>query len=340
MLKSIDELEDELTRPSPALVADLAADAGDIVVLGAGGKMGPTLCRLARRGLDAAGRGKDRVIAVSRWSDATEADRLSSTGIEIYRADLSDPADLAVLPDASRVIFMVGAKFGASKHPDVAWAVNVALPAAVAQRYPDASIVALSTGNVYPLVSFDSGGSTETDPPAPVGEYAMSCLGRERIFQHAASTRDTRVALIRLNYAVDLRYGVLADVGRAVYEGRPVDVSNGGFNAVWQGYANEVLLRSFAHVSTEPFVINLTGPEMISVPRVAEFFSEAFGRPWTSVGEAGETTFLSDASKCHGLFGYPQVPIRTLIEWQAEWIAAELPMLDKPTKFAVRDGAF
>jgi nucleoside-diphosphate-sugar epimerase len=340
MFSSESALEERLTTPSPALVADFAADRGDLLILGAGGKMGPTLARLARRALDEAGRGRDRVLAVSRWSDPAAARRLAEAGVDVVAFDLLGDSDFADLPDAARVVFMVGAKFGTSTSPYLAWAVNAALPARVARRYADSRISALSTGNVYPLVPAGSGGCAEGDPVAPVGEYAMSCLGRERVFEHAAATRGTEFALLRLNYAIDLRYGVLADIGQRVLAGEPVDLTTGAVNVVWQGYANEVVLRSLSHASTDPFVLNLTGPETASVRRIAERFGARFGVAPEFAGEPAPTALLNDASWCHRLFGYPDVPLATLVEWQADWLAAGLPTSGKPTKFAVRDGRF
>lgn len=338
---SVAELEDLLTTPSPALVADMAARTGDLVILGAGGKMGPSLTVLARRALDAAGRTGDAVHAVSRWSDAAQADALRAAGVEVVTADLLAPdADLAALPDAADVVYMVGAKFGTSSAPSLAWASNAALVHDVTRRYADATIAAFSTGNVYPLVPVDSSGSREEDPTGPVGEYAMSCLGRERLFQHAALTRGTKVATIRLNYAVDLRYGVLFDVAAPILAGEPVDLTTGHVNVVWQGYANEVALRALGHASAPATAINLTGPETASVRRLAEQLAAGLGRDVTFTGEPSPTALLNDATRCHQLFGYPQVPLRTLVDWQASWLAAGLPTSGKPTKFAVRDGKF
>ncbi|SEL86687.1 NAD-dependent epimerase/dehydratase family protein [Nonomuraea pusilla] len=340
MFTSEQELEERLATPSAALVADAARLDGDLVVLGAGGKMGPSLVRLARRALDAAGRGDARVYAVSRWSDEAAAKALRDEGVDVVRHDLGD-ADLAGLPDAASVVFMVGAKFGTSSAPYQAWAVNAALPAAVARRYRDSVIAAFSTGNVYPLVDVASGGSAEEDPPGPVGEYAMSCLGRERVFEHAAAVYGARVAILRLNYAVDLRYGVLADIASSVAAGEPVDVTTGHVNVVWQGYANEVALRSLLHArAPEPFTLNLTGPETASVRRVAARLAALLGTEARCDGGESGTALLSDASRCHGLFGYPDVPLDTLIAWQAAWLAEGLPLSGKPTKFSVRDGRF
>ncbi|WP_406098670.1 NAD-dependent epimerase/dehydratase family protein [Streptomyces sp. NBC_01013] len=335
-------LEERLATPSPALVADLARAEGDLLVLGAGGKMGPSLCRLARRALDAAGRADVTVYAVSRWSDPSAAAELEASGVRTVAFDLMDPAaDLAGLPDAGNIVFMVGAKFGSAGAPSHAWAVNAAMPDRVAGRWPDARIAAFSTGNVYPLVPVSSGGCTETDPVGPVGEYAMSCLGRERIFAHAALTRGTRVANIRLNYAVDLRYGVLADIAHRVLAGEPVDITTGHANVVWQGYANEVALRSLLHATDgEAFTLNLTGPETASVRRIAQWFGEEFDKEPLLTGAEAPTALLSDASRCHALFGYPDVALRTLVEWQADWLRRGLPLSGKPTKFQVRDGRF
>lgn len=336
-------LEARLATPTPALVEDLAGLDGDLLVLGAGGKMGPSLCRLARNALDAAGRTDLAVRAVSRWSDPAAAHALEESGVRTVPFDLMAPdADFAQLPEAGNVVFMVGAKFGSAGAPSHAWAVNAAMPARVADRWPGARIAAFSTGNVYPLVPVASGGCTEDDPVAPVGEYAMSCLGRERVFAHAALTRGTRVANIRLNYAVDLRYGVLADIASRVQTGEPVDVTTGHANVVWQGYANEVALRSLLHATDgeAPFTLNLTGPETASVRRLAQWFGEEFGTEPVTVGEESPTALLSDASRCHALFGYPDVPLRTLVAWQADWLRRGLPLSGKPTKFQVRDGRF
>lgn len=334
------DLEQALSTPSVALVADLADGAGDLVILGAGGKMGPTLAVLARRGLDAAGRTQDRVYAVSRFGDADLRERLTDDGVDVVPFDLIENDDLSALPDAANVVFMVGAKFGAATNASWAWAVNAALPDRVARRYRDSAIAVLSTGNVYPFVPASSGGATEDTAPAPIGEYAQSCLGRERVFEFAARERGTRVALIRLNYAVDLRYGVLADIGRAVHVGEPVSRATANVNVVWQGYANEVVLRSLVHASTDLFTINLTGPELLSVESVARRFGELLEVDVTLVDEPQPTALLSDARRCMALFGYPSVPAETLIRWQAAWLHAGLPLTAKPTKWAVRDGKF
>lgn len=334
------DLETRLATPSPALIADLAEGRGDVVILGAGGKMGPTLAILARKALDAAGRESDTVHAVSRFGDARLRQHLTDARVEVVPFDLLESEDLSALPEAHNVVFMVGAKFGAASSPSWAWAVNAALPDRVARRYPHSAISALSTGNVYPFVSPATGGCTEDVDPSPLGEYAQSCLGRERIFEFAAQERDTPISLVRLNYAVDLRYGVLADIGTAVFAGDPVSVSTATVNVVWQGYANEVVLRSLTRATSDVFTVNLTGPETLSVEAVARRFGDLFDRDVEITGEPEPTALLSDSRRCMALFGYPDVSADTLIEWQASWIREALPMTAKPTKWAVRDGRF
>jgi hypothetical protein len=334
------ELERALATPSGGLVEDLSRGAGDLVILGAGGKMGPTLAMLARNGLNAAGRRDDSVYAVSRFGDAVVRERLERAGVRVIPFDLIENDDFSALPDAADVIFMVGAKFGAATNASWAWEVNAALPDRVARRYRTSRISVLSTGNVYPFLPAASGGASEEVTPAPIGEYAQSCLGRERVFEFGAQERGTQLAIIRLNYAVDLRYGVLADIGSAVHAGEPVSVATANVNVVWQGYANEVVLRSLAHASTDVFTINLTGPELLSVESIARRFGTLFDRAVTLVDEPLPTALISDARRCMGLFGYPSVSAETLIAWQGAWIRDGLPMTAKPTKWAVRDGKF
>lgn len=333
-------LEAALATPSEALVADLRGGVGDLVILGAGGKMGPSLARLARAGLDAAGRSSDRVHAVSRFSDPRHREELASQGIEVVPFDLIENDDLTPLPDAADVIHMVGAKFGAAQNQSWAWEVNAALPGRVARRYRGSRITALSTGNVYPFVAPATGGATENTPVGPVGEYAQSCLGRERVFQFAANTWGTPVSIIRLNYAVDLRYGVLADIATQIMADQPVPLHTGFVNVVWQGYANEVILRSLRHASPEVFTLNLTGPELLEVRQIATRLGQLLDRPVGFEGEPEATALLSDAGRCLELFGPPPITAEQLIAWQAAWVRNGLPMTAKPTKWSVRDGKF
>ena len=333
------ELEERLSRPTPGVLSSLEAHPGDILILGAAGKMGPSLARMARRALDALGR-SDRVIAVSRFSEAHAEAALNDDGIETVRCDLADRAAIATLPDAPNVVFMAGQKFGTVSEPSTTWGANVLVPALAAERYAASRIIAFSTGNVYPLVPRESRGARETDPPAPVGEYATSCLGRERIFEYHSRRNGTMVAIVRLNYAVDLRYGVLVDVARKVRDGEPVDVTMGAVNVIWQGDANAVALRCLAHASTPPFVINVTGAEALSVREVAARFGVLLGREPIVTGTEAPDALLSDASRARALFGEPTVPTDRLIEWVAEWVGRGGRTLAKPTKFEVRDGRF
>jgi nucleoside-diphosphate-sugar epimerase len=265
---------------------------------------------------------------------------MSSHGAKVIEADLTDNDAVAALPDAAYVIFLVGSKFGTSGREHSTWATNSYLPGRIIQRFPTSRIVALSTGNVYPLVPVGTGGCTEATRPDPVGEYAMSCLGRERILEHFSILQSTPVALIRLNYAVEMRYGVLVDVARAVIEAEPIDVAMGHVNLVWQGYANEVILRSLRLAASPPFVLNLTGPELVSIRQVALSLGELMDRAPMLVGLEAPTALLSNAQRCHVLFGYPDISLEDLIGNVADWVSSGLPLLDKPTGFERRDGRF
>jgi nucleoside-diphosphate-sugar epimerase len=335
-MRSVAELEHKLSEPSAALVADMAALDGDILILGAGGKLGPSLTRLALR----AAAGRKRIIAASRFSDKAQAEALAAEGATIVSADITDEAALAKLPDVRNVIFLVGSKFGSTGREADTWYTNAYLPGRVADRFRSSRIVALSTGNVYPFPPVGSGGPTEDATLGPVGEYAMSCLGRERVFSAFAQKYDTPLALIRLNYAVEMRYGVLVDIGRKVLAGTPVDVTMSAVNVVWQGYANEAILRSFGHASPSPFVLNVAGPETLSVRAIAEAFGRVLDKRPELTGTEAPSALLSNSAKCMRLFGYPSVTPTELIEWTAEWLKADLPLLNKPTGFEKRDGKF
>lgn len=338
-MRTVAELEERLSRPRPALVDDLRKLDGDIIVLGAAGKLGPSLVDLAVRAIEAAGT-DTTVYAVSRFTTPETADKLSACGATVIRADITSDDELAALPDAANVIYLIGAKFGTTRNEAATWATNAYLPGRVAQRYAGSRIVALSTGNVYPLSPTGSGGPTEADPVGPVGEYAMSCLGRERIFSYFAERHQTPLALLRLNYAVEMRYGVLVDLARAIHAGEPIDLTMGYVNVVWQGYANEVTLRSLLHADVPPFVLNVTGPETISIRSVAIELGRLLDREVRFTGEEAPTALLSNATRCHGLFGYPEVPLAELVEATAAWVGSGMPVLDKPTKFQSRDGRF
>jgi len=333
------ELDDLLSAPIEADCAAMRAMEGRLLILGAGGKMGPSLARRARRAAAQAGVSNE-IVAVSRFSDEGARRQLRDAGIETIQADLLDFAQLARLPDAGHVIFMAGRKFGSTGAAHLTWASNAYLPARVAERYRAARIVAFSSGNVYPFVPVSSGGATEETPPEPVGEYAQSVLARERMFEFFSARYATPVCLLRLNYAVELRYGVLRDIGVRVYEGRPVDVTMGYLNAIWQGDANSVCLRSFALCASPPAVLNLTGPETLSVRDVARRFAGLFGREPVFEGREADTALLNNAAQCHRLFGAPAVNAAKAIQWTAEWILSGGAGWDKPTHFETRDGRF
>ncbi len=334
-----DQLDDLLSEPTPLAVETLARLDGDLLLLGVGGKMGPTLARMARRASDAAG-SRRRVLGAARFSNPEHEDWLRRHGVETVRCDLLDPEQLGRLPDAPNVIFMTGMKFGSTGQEALTWAMNCHLPALVAQRFRHSRLVVFSTGNAYGLTPVALGGSVETDAPNPVGEYAMSCLGRERLFEHFSRTFGTPMAVLRLNYATELRYGVLVDVARRVWAGEPVPLAMGHLNALWQGDANAMALCAFGRVSSPPFVVNLAGPETLSVRRVAEEFGRLLGKAVTFAGTEAPDALLSNGQLGHRLFGYPRVGPRQMLAWVAEWVRRGGPTLDKPTHFESRDGRF
>ena len=336
---SVEALEEYLAHPSPALVEDMSRLDGDIMILGAGGKMGPTLALLAQRAMNASGT-RRRIIAVSRFSQAGLAERLRSAGIETIASDLIAPGALAALPDVPNLIYMVGMKFGATGQEPRTWAMNSFLPGLVAERFQDSRIVVFSSGNVYPLAPVANGGSTEETPPAPVGEYAQSVLGRERIVQFFAHQFDTPAVLFRLNYAVEMRYGVLVDIAQKVAHDEPIDISMGHVNVIWQGDANAYALRCLRLASVPARILNVTGPETLSVRQIAQRFGRLLGKQPLVEGIEQIDVLLSNAQAAHGLMGYPSVSVDQAIRWTAAWIKAELPTLNKPTKYQVRTGRF
>ncbi len=339
MIRNEVELEQVLSRPHAADVAFFRALEGDLMILGVGGKMGPSMARRAVRTAAEAG-ARTRVIGVARFSDPEVRRQLEQAGVETISADLLDHDALAALPDVPNIIYMAARKFGTTGNEHLTWAMNTLLPARVAERFRGSRIVAFSTGNVYPLMPVAHGGASEAVPPAPVGEYAQSALGRERMFEYFSSCYGTRVTLLRLNYAIDLRYGVLLDIGTKVFEGCPVNVAMGMVNVIWQGDANSVTLRSLGLCSSPPSLLNLTGPETLSIRAIAQRFGRQFGREPVYEGTESSTALLNDASRCHRLFGYPEIPIDQMIEWTAEWIRGGGTRWNKPTHFEVRDGKF
>ena len=332
---SVDELETFLAVPSPALVAEMKEIEGDLVILGVAGKMGPTLARLAKNATPSR-----RVIGVARFSEPEVKERLESWGVETIACDLLDRDAISALPDAPNLIFAAGHKFGASGNTPLTWAMNTWVPSVVAERYRSSRIVAFSTGNVYPLTKVGKPAPTETSPTGPVGDYAQSCLGRERMFEYFSARYRTPGRIFRLNYAIDMRYGVLFDIASKVKKGEPVDVTMGHVNLIWQGDANEQVLRCLARCTTPTTPLNSTGLEALSVRELATGLGERMGVPARIVGREAETALLSDASEAARLFGPPSVPIATLLDWVADWVAHDGASLGKPTKFEVRDGRF
>jgi len=336
---SDDAVDELLSRPTPELLQTLEQISGDIMILGVGGKMGPTLAMMARRALDQLGR-KDKVIGVARFSNPDAATKLQNAGIETIKCDLLEQDQLAALPEADNIIFMAGHKFGASSSPDLTWAMNVAVPAYAAQRFPKARTVVFSTGCVYPLVPIKEGGAREETELAPPGDYANSCVGRERIYTYYSRKNDTPVAIYRLNYAIDFRYGVLVDVAQKVWNKEPFDVSMGHANVIWQGDANARALMSLAHAASPPVAINITGPETISLRSLAARFGQLLDREVTFTGEEAPTAWLSDASKSQQLFGYPHVSLDEMTSWVAQYLTHGGSTLGKPTHFEEREGKF
>jgi nucleoside-diphosphate-sugar epimerase len=338
-IAGVAQLDDLLSEPTEALVETMRRISGDIIVLGVAGKMGPTLARMARRASDRAGV-RRRVIGVSRFSSAAYEESLRSHGIETIRCDLLDETAVARLPDAPNVVFMAGRKFGSTGGEWLTWAMNCHLPTVVCRRYRRSRVVAFSTGNVYGLAQAGSGGSVETDPLQPVGEYAMSCLGRERLFEHFSRALGIPIALVRLNYAVEMRYGVLVDMARRVAAGEPIDVTMGYLNVIWQADANAMALGLFDHVASPPLVVNVAGPEELSVRETCEQFGRLMERDVRVDGREAPDALLSNASLARSLFGPPRVSASQLIAWTADWVKRGGASLDKPTHFESRDGRF
>ncbi|WP_165223067.1 NAD-dependent epimerase/dehydratase family protein [Aquisphaera insulae] len=339
-IRDLDQLDDLLSTPTPGVVETFSRLDGDLILLGVAGKMGPTLALMARRAFDAAGLSGRRVIGVARFSTAGSESWLQGRGIETIRADLLEPGALERLPEAANVVSMFAMKFGATGQEARTWAMNAYLPGLVAARYRGSRIVAFSTGNVYGLEPITGKGSKESDPPRPVGEYGMSCLGRERILEHQSRALGIPMAVIRLNYAVEMRYGVLVDLGRKVFAGDPVDLAMGHFNAIWQGDANAMTLRAFDHAASPPAIFNVTGPDVLSVRRVAERLGERLGRPPRFLGAEAPDALLSDAGRAIELFGPPRIDTDRLIDLTADWLLRGGATLGKPTHFQARDGRF
>ena len=334
--ESVEAIEEFMTQPSPALEADLARAPGDILILGVGGKMGPTLARLAKRA--APGR---RVIGVARFSENGLRDKLEAQGVECIACDLLDRDALAKLPRLANLVFMAGHKFGAAGNAAFTWAMNVGVPFMVAEAFRDSRIVVFSTACVYPFADVAGAGAPESTPALPPpGDYATSCVGREKAFEYGSVKYGTAGRLVRLEYAIDMRYGVLHDVGHKVFAGEPVDVTMGHVNVIWQGEANEQALRLLAHCTAPAAPLNVSGPEVVSIRWLAAEFGKRFGKAPAITGKEAPTAWLVDTRAARELLGAPRVPLARMIDWQAHWIARGGPSLGKPTHFETRDGKY
>jgi len=338
-IRDIGHVERMLSAPPEALVDSLSRLDGDLLVLGAGGKMGPSLATMAVRALREAGV-RRRVIGASRFSDDQAEASLRRGGVETIHCDLLDPNQLARLPDAPNIVFMAGTKFGTTGRESLTWILNTVLPGMVARRFAGARFVVFSTGNVYPLTPVDQGGSRETDPTDPVGEYAASCLGRERVFQYYASALDSPTIIARLNYANEPRYGVLVDLARKVRDEQPIDVTMGYVNVIWQGDACAMILRAFEHATVPASVVNVVGPETLSVRGIAKRFGQLMDRPVRFLGEEAADALLSNGLSGYERLGWPEVDHERMIRWIADWVMRDGHCLAKPTHFECRDGRF
>lgn len=338
-LRTETELDELLTRPSERLVEFIKSVSGPLLILGAGGKMGPTLAVLARRAAEAAQHPLE-IVAVSRFSNASSRQWLETHGVKTLNCDLLDANAIGGLPDASNIIYLVGLKFGTAQNPAATWAINTLVPARVCERYPRNRIVALSTGNVYPQSEVRRGGSVETDALTPLGEYANAAVGRERIFEFHSQRNRTPITLLRLFYAVELRYGVLADIARKVYAREPVALANGHFNCIWQRDANELILRSLPLAAAPASVYNLCRPEIFPVRETANRLGALLGQAPIFSGNESGTALLGNATKLAAALNLPETPMETILRWTADWVGQGGRDLGRPTHFEVRDGQY
>lgn len=339
IIENEEQLDELISRPSEELVEMMTRTEGDFIFLGIAGKIGPSLAIMAKRAANLAGV-KKRFYGVSRFSSESVRENLEKNGIETISGDLMDTDFLKKLPKAENAYFLAGMKFGSVENLALTWAVNSYLPAMVAESYRNSRIVAYSTGCVYPLVTIESGGSKESDPLGPLGEYAQSCLGRERMFEYGSSKYGTPVSIIRLNYSVELRYGVLVDIATKVWQQKPVDLSMGYFNIIWQGDANEMVLRSLDLAESPAKIINVTGAEILSVKEVAVEFGKQFGLNPVLVGKEAQTALLNNAEMAFQTLGKPKVSVENMIKWTANWVKNGNRLLNKPTHFETRDGKY
>lgn len=338
-MKNVSEIYELMSRPSERLIEDMKKINGDIMILGAGGKIGPSLAITAKRAIDAAGI-KRKVIAVSLFDYKDAPSLMREAGVEVIEADISDPEKLKALPDVQNIIYMIGRKFGTSKNQSLTWQINVLLPSKVCERFPGSNIVAFSTGNVYGKAGLTSGGFDEFDEPNPIGEYAQSCLGRERIMDYYSEKNNTSMLTFRLNYAIDMRYGVLYDIANAVYNETPVSLGQPVFNCIWQGDVCEYALRCLLHTAVPPTKLNVTGPETISTRWAANEFAKKFNKKVQFTGEEGDCAAFSNTAKMSKLMGYPNVPLESMLSMVADWILAGGEVINAPTHFEATEGKY
>jgi len=338
-MTAFERIEAELTTPTPELVEEIARLDGDITVLGVGGKVGPSVAIMARRAIDEAGIDKN-VFGVARFSDPAARAALEKCGVTTVKADLADDLELDALPEVRNVIFMAGTKFGTRGNEHYTWMMNSYLPGRVAQRFRDSRIVAFSTLLTYPLADVATGGSREEHAPGPIGEYAASCVGRERVFEHFSRTNGTPVLLFRLAYSIETRYGVLQEIAQAVHDGAPIPLAMGHASVIWQRDVAVYALRSLKLADTPPRKLNITGPEIVSIRWLAERFGERFGKAPVFAGTETATAYVMDGSALQSEFGYPTTTLHQMIDIVADWVAGSNPTIGKPTRFQQRDGAF
>tara|TARA_R110002020_G_scaffold184120_1_gene380984 strand:+ start:85043 stop:86080 length:1038 start_codon:yes stop_codon:yes gene_type:complete len=334
-----EQLEEALSRPSTALVEMMRELDGDFILLGVAGKMGVSMAYMAKRACVVAGVNK-RIIGVSRFSDHQQRVFLEKRGIEIFQGDLLDTIFIHSLPDVKNVIYLAGMKFGTDGNESFTWAMNAFLPGMVTEKFKKSRIVAFSTGCVYPLIGIGSGGSLEEDNPQPIGEYAQSCLGRERMFEYGSKKYKTPVILIRLNYAVEMRYGVLVDIAQKVLKEETIDITMGHANVIWQGDANDMILRSIQYCASPAQKLNISGAEIISVVKIAQQFGELMGKEVRFSGKEADSALLVNVSKSHSLLGTPKMDIDQIVKWTANWVGTKKRLLGKSTHFEVRDGKY
>ena len=334
------EIELLLSTPTPAVTAAVARLPGDFMVLGVGGKMGTTTAVMLRRALDAAGRREAVVTGVSRFSRAAARTELEALGVRTLCCDLADAGQVAALPAASNVLYLAGQKFGTDSAPGLTWIQNTYVPALVAQRFRESRIVVFSTGCVYPFVPVSGPGASEREPVAFLGEYASTCVGRERVFAHFATQFGTTQLMYRLNYAVELRYGVLMDIALKVSRGEAVDVTMGWLNCIWQGDACARAIQCLEHTANPPRLLNITGPEKLGIRALAEDVGRRFGRTPVLTGTEAATAWLSDAGESLKLFGPPETSVPRMMDLITAYVSGGGRLLGKPTHFEARSGKF